>query len=64
MERASLMYAIHALDTGGQNMHVMLFWGFWFVLASMLGVSAYQLWRSLSAAGGRRRIRVESVIKD
>ena len=64
MERASLMYAIHALDTGGKNMHVMLFGAFTLVLVSMLGVSAYQLWRSLSAAGGRRRIRVESVIKD
>ena len=45
-------------------MHVMLFGAFTLVLVSMLGVSAYQLWRSLSAAGGRRRIRVESVIKD
>jgi hypothetical protein len=65
MERASLMYAIHMLDADEDKSHVMLFFGgFMLVLALMLAASIYRLWRSLSAMGGRRRTRLESVIKD
>jgi len=64
MERASLLYAINVFDAWGEHVHVMLFGVFLMVLVSMLGVSVYQLWRSLSAVGGRRRVRFEPVIKD
>jgi hypothetical protein len=65
MERASLMYAMRAFDAGGQNLHVMLFFGgFMIVLALMLGASVYQLWHALAAVSGRRRVRFEPLIKD
>jgi hypothetical protein len=58
MERASLMYAMRVFDSGGENLHVVLFFeGFMIVLALMLGASVYQLWRSLAAVSGRRRVR-------
>jgi len=64
MERASLMYAMRAIDASGLNAKVMWFAGFVSVLVLMLAASVYKLWHSLSAVSGRRRVRFEPIIKD
>lgn len=63
MDRASLLYAREAL--AGADVQFRLSVGvLGLCLLAPLLVSMYQLYRALSGAEGRRRVRFEPVIKD